>query len=51
LSHLHKGSPYADVAYFIFLALHRLEGARHAVEDQRFFLLKDLLNVGCKTVV
>jgi hypothetical protein len=24
LSHLHKGSPYADVAYFDFLALHRM---------------------------
>ena len=41
LSHLHKGSPYADVAYFIFLALHRMGRTVDALQAARAHLAGD----------
>jgi len=41
LSHLHKGSPYADVAYFIFLALHRMGRTVDALQAARARLAGD----------
>jgi hypothetical protein len=41
LSHLHKRSPYADVAYFIFLALHRMGGTVDALQASRARLAGD----------
>ena len=50
LSHLHKGSPYADVAYFIFVALHRmgrtvdaLQGARSRLAGDKVYGYSNLL--------
>lgn len=41
LSHLHKGSAYADVAYFIFFALHRMGQTVPALEAARSRLSGD----------
>jgi hypothetical protein len=41
LSHLHKGSPFADVAYFIFLALHRMGKTVEALQAARARLTGD----------
>ncbi len=41
LSHLHKGSPYADVGYFIFLALHRMGRTVDALIAARTHLAGD----------
>ena len=41
LSHLHKGSPYADVGYFIFLALHRMGRTVDALQAARARLAGD----------
>jgi hypothetical protein len=41
LSHLHKGSPYADIAYFIFFVLHRLGLTIAALQAARSHLSGD----------
>lgn len=41
LSHLHKGSRYADVAYLIFLALHRMDRTIDALAAARAHLAGD----------
>jgi hypothetical protein len=41
LSHLHKGSPYASVGYFIFLALHRLGKTTEALNTAGVHLAGD----------
>jgi hypothetical protein len=41
LSHLHKASPYAEVAYFIFLALHRMGRTVDALHAARANLVGD----------
>jgi hypothetical protein len=41
LSHLHKNSPYADVAYLIFLALHRMDRTVEALSGARKHLAGD----------
>jgi hypothetical protein len=41
LSHLHKQSPYADVAYFIFLVLHRMGRTVDALQASRARLAGD----------
>lgn len=41
LSQLHKGSPFADVAYFVFLALHRMSRTVDALKTARTFLAGD----------
>lgn len=41
LSHLHKRSPYADVAYAIFLALHRMDRTIDALAAARAHLAGD----------
>lgn len=41
LSHLHKASPYADVAYLIFLALHRVGRTVDAIQAARTHLSGD----------
>lgn len=41
LSHLHKQSPYADVAYFIFLVLHRMDRTVDALRASRTRLAGD----------
>ena len=41
LSHLRNGSPYADVGYFIFLALHRMGRTIDALRAARSFLSGD----------
>lgn len=44
LSHLHKKSPYADVSYFIFLALHRMGRTVDALRAARTHLAGDKVN-------
>ncbi len=41
LSHLHKGSPFSDIAYFIFLALHRMGRTVDAIQAARASLAGD----------
>lgn len=41
LSHLHKKSPFADVTYFIFLALHRMGRTVDALQSARTYLAGD----------
>lgn len=41
LSHLHKLSPYADIAYFIFLVLHRMGRTIDAIHAARARLAGD----------
>jgi hypothetical protein len=41
LSHLHKKSPYADISYFIFFALHRMGRTVDALEAARAHLAGD----------
>jgi hypothetical protein len=41
LSHLRKGSPYADVGYLIFLALHRMGRTIDALRAARSYLSGD----------
>ncbi len=41
LSHLRKDSPFADVAYFVFLALHRMGRTIDALRTARGFLAGD----------
>jgi hypothetical protein len=41
LSHLHKGSPYANVGYFIFLVLHRMDRTADALQAARARLTGD----------
>jgi hypothetical protein len=41
LSHLHKRSPYADVGYFIFLALHRMDRTVDGLRAARLRLAGD----------
>jgi len=41
LSHLNKNSPYADISYFNFLALHRMSRTTDALSDARSHLAGD----------
>jgi hypothetical protein len=41
LSQLHRESPFADVAYFVFLALHRMGRTIDALKTARTFLAGD----------